>query len=159
MLAEVDNAAARLEKIRYRDHSESSIRDSYDEYGGYGSSYGYSQSEDNKSTGPDYNLEVSRHDDEYDEMLEQLQSQVNSLDTESDTESRSVYSAQSSNKHDTLRRQSTDLSQDLHNVKVCCTSLVHKYFIQHAEFVWYLLRTWTSLQKCKMSKNILDDLP
>jgi len=46
-------------------------------------------------------------------MLEQLQSEVNSRDTASDSEPRSVYSASDIIPQQTIRRQSTDISQDI----------------------------------------------
>ena len=67
-----------------------------------------------RSVDQEYELEVSCHDDEYDDMLEQLQSQVNSLSTasESDTRSdtKSVYSAQSEHKQH-FQRESTNIGQ------------------------------------------------
>ena len=54
----------------------------YDEYAEFGPNYGYSQSEKSSQKSIE-EQETSRQEDEYEEMLDQLQSQVNSTETAS----------------------------------------------------------------------------
>ena len=54
----------------------------YDEYAEFGPNYGYSQSEKSSHKSIE-EQETSRQEDEYEEMLDQLQSQVNSTETAS----------------------------------------------------------------------------
>ena len=62
----------------------------YDEYAEFGPNYGYSQSERSSQKSIE-EQETSRQEDEYDEMLDQLQSQVNSTETASGMRLRGFY--------------------------------------------------------------------